>query len=218
LSLLEEEPILRARRETSLGPGRLAGIARRARSTIWKVLWRHGVSRRPRGERQSYRRYEWSRPGALLHMDVKKLARFSAPVIARREAADVTDRGHEGRGRLHVDAGDGHQPQHLGPRERLLGDLALQGGDFDVEEVDLPQAPVQGEPLVVRQLECRKPAAAALAERVGDRRSVAEVARQHTVRLVLRAGAGPDEPLAPVRQPPQRPRPLIRRPDLIEQP
>jgi hypothetical protein len=79
LSLLEEEPILRARRETSLGPGRLAGIARRARSTIWKVLWRHGVSRRPRGERQSYRRYEWSRPGALLHMDVKKLARFSVP-------------------------------------------------------------------------------------------------------------------------------------------
>jgi transposase InsO family protein len=57
----------------------LAGIVRRARSTIWKVLWRHGLSRRPRGERQSYRRYEWSRPGALLHMDVKKLARFSVP-------------------------------------------------------------------------------------------------------------------------------------------
>jgi transposase InsO family protein len=75
----EEEPILRARRETNLGPGRLAGIVRRARSTIWKVLWRHGLSRRPRGQRQSYRRYEWSRPGALLHMDVKKLARFSVP-------------------------------------------------------------------------------------------------------------------------------------------
>ena len=79
LSAAEEEPILRARRETNLGPGRLAGIVRRARSTIWKVLWRHGLSRRPRGQRQSYRRYEWSRPGALLHMDVKKLARFSVP-------------------------------------------------------------------------------------------------------------------------------------------
>jgi transposase InsO family protein len=79
LSALEEEPILRARRETNLGPGRLAGIVRRARSTIWKVLWRHGLSRRPRQQRQSYRRYEWSRPGALLHMDVKKLARFSVP-------------------------------------------------------------------------------------------------------------------------------------------
>jgi transposase InsO family protein len=79
LSAAEEEPILRARRETNLGPGRLAGIVGRARSTIWKVLWRHGLSRRPRGHRQSYRRYEWSRPGALLHMDVKKLARFSVP-------------------------------------------------------------------------------------------------------------------------------------------
>jgi transposase InsO family protein len=79
LSAAEEEPILRARRQTGLGPGRLAGICRRARSTIWKVLARHGLSRRPRGERQSYRRYEWSRPGALLHMDVKRLARFDQP-------------------------------------------------------------------------------------------------------------------------------------------
>ena len=79
LSLEEEQRILDARRQTNLGPGRLAGILRRARSTIWKVLSRHGVSRRPRGARQTYRRYEWSRPGALLHMDVKKLARFSVP-------------------------------------------------------------------------------------------------------------------------------------------
>jgi transposase InsO family protein len=79
LSAAEEEPILRARRETNLGPGRLAGIVSRSRSTVWKVLHRHGLSRRPRGERQSYHRYEWSRPGALLHMDVKKLSRFHAP-------------------------------------------------------------------------------------------------------------------------------------------
>jgi transposase InsO family protein len=79
LTAAEEEPILRARRETNLGPGRLAGIVRRARSTVWKVLQRHGVSRRRRGERMSFRRYEWSRPGALLHMDVKKLGRFRAP-------------------------------------------------------------------------------------------------------------------------------------------
>src|ERR1700730_3337049 len=49
LGAREEEPILRARRETNLGPGRLAGIVRRARSTIWKVLRRHGLSRRLRG-------------------------------------------------------------------------------------------------------------------------------------------------------------------------
>ena len=74
-----EARILRARRQTGLGPGRLAGLLRIARSTIWKVLARHGLSRLPRGERQSFRRYEWSRPGALLHMDVKKLARFTRP-------------------------------------------------------------------------------------------------------------------------------------------
>jgi hypothetical protein len=79
LTAEEEAPILKARRETNLGPGRLAGIVRRARSTVWKVLRRHGLSRRSRGERQPFRRYEWSRPGALLHMDVKKLGRFGAP-------------------------------------------------------------------------------------------------------------------------------------------
>ncbi len=79
LTAAEEEPILRARRETGLGPGRLAGICRRARSTIWKVLKRHGLSRRRGPGRETYRRYEWSRPGALLHVDVARLARFERP-------------------------------------------------------------------------------------------------------------------------------------------
>ena len=79
LSAAEEAAIIEARRQTNLGPGRLAGILGRARSTIWKVLHRHGLSRRARGQRQSFRRYEWARPGALLHMDVKRLSRFSTP-------------------------------------------------------------------------------------------------------------------------------------------
>jgi transposase InsO family protein len=86
LTAAEEAPILEARRQTNLGPGRLAGICRRARSTIWKVLWRHGLSRRRSAGRQTYRRYEWSRPGALLHVDVARLARFDRPghVVAGR--------------------------------------------------------------------------------------------------------------------------------------
>jgi transposase InsO family protein len=53
---------------------------RRARSTIWKVLRRHGVSRRRRGApRQSYRRYEWAEPGALLHLDGMQLPKFDRP-------------------------------------------------------------------------------------------------------------------------------------------
>ena len=79
LSAEQEAPILKARRETNLGPGRLAGICRRARSTIWKVLHRHGLSRRASSPRRSYRRYEWSRPGALLHVDVGRLTRFDRP-------------------------------------------------------------------------------------------------------------------------------------------
>jgi transposase len=79
LSAAKEEPILRARRQTNLGPGRLAGICRRARSTIWKVLHRHGLSQRRKGARETYRRYEWSAPGALLHVDVARLARFNHP-------------------------------------------------------------------------------------------------------------------------------------------
>jgi transposase InsO family protein len=79
LSASEEEPILRARQQTGYGPGRLAGIVRRARSTIWKVLRRHGLSPRPRLLAPPPRRYEWSRPGALLHVDVKRLVRFERP-------------------------------------------------------------------------------------------------------------------------------------------
>src|SRR4051812_33195110 len=79
LAVGEQRRICDARRRTNLGPGRLAGLVGRHRSTIWKVLHRHGLSRRARAERQSFRRYEWSQPGALLHMDVKRLARFQSP-------------------------------------------------------------------------------------------------------------------------------------------
>jgi transposase InsO family protein len=79
LSAAQEEAILLARRQTNLGPGRLAGICRRARSTIWKVLWRHGLSRLCRAPREPTRRYEWSEPGALIHVDTAQLAAFRVP-------------------------------------------------------------------------------------------------------------------------------------------
>jgi transposase len=79
LDAVEEEPIVRARLETGYGPDRLAVIVGRSASTVWKVLRRRQLSPRPSGPRPRYRRYEWSRPAALLHMDVKKLPRFEAP-------------------------------------------------------------------------------------------------------------------------------------------
>lgn len=75
-----EQHILDARQRTNYGPARLAGLVGYRRSTIYKVLARHGASRRRGpGERQSYRRYEWAQPGALLHMDTKRLQRFQEP-------------------------------------------------------------------------------------------------------------------------------------------
>jgi transposase InsO family protein len=79
LAEAEQRRICEARRRTNLGPGRLAGLLGRSRSTIWKVLARHGLSRRRRAPRQTFKRYEWSEPGSLLHMDVKRLARFQRP-------------------------------------------------------------------------------------------------------------------------------------------
>ena len=48
-------------------------------STVWKVLHRHGLSRRPRQPRDAARRYEWPCPGDLLHMDTARYARFERP-------------------------------------------------------------------------------------------------------------------------------------------
>ena len=75
-----EQRILAARERTNLGPARLAGIVGYRRSTIHKVLARHGVSRRRRTPKERFtRRYEWAEPGALLHMDTKQLPRFAEP-------------------------------------------------------------------------------------------------------------------------------------------
>jgi transposase InsO family protein len=58
---------------------RLAALVGRHRSTVWKVLKRHGVSRRRRDTRQTFKRFEWSQPGALLHIDAYKAPKFDAP-------------------------------------------------------------------------------------------------------------------------------------------
>jgi transposase InsO family protein len=79
LSPVEEQRIVQARARTNWGPMRLQVLVGRHRSTIWKVLWRHGVSRRRRAERQSYRRYEWAEAGALLHIDAFRAPKFQRP-------------------------------------------------------------------------------------------------------------------------------------------
>lgn len=77
LSADDEREILEARRRTGLGPMRLAALTGRHRSTVWKVLWRHGKSLRPAKARQTTRRYEWAEPGALLHIYAFTVPRFA---------------------------------------------------------------------------------------------------------------------------------------------
>ena len=80
LSAADEQLILDARAKTNWGPMRLTWLTGRHRSTCWKVLWRHGVSRQRRSERPaSAKRYEWTEAGALLHVDAFELAKFDVP-------------------------------------------------------------------------------------------------------------------------------------------
>jgi transposase InsO family protein len=98
LSSEDEQVILSAREKTNYGPLQLQFLCGRHRSTIWKVLKRHGVSRQRHSERpQSTRRYEWTEAGALLHIDAFELPKF-----------DVV--GHW----AHGDRSESHRTRHAG--------------------------------------------------------------------------------------------------------
>ncbi len=64
--------ILQLRRRR-LGPARIAALVGVSGKTVHRVLVRHGQSRLPRPRRRPARRYEKSRPGELLHLDIKVL-------------------------------------------------------------------------------------------------------------------------------------------------
>jgi transposase InsO family protein len=90
----EEQRILDARARTNWGPMRLAALVGRHRATVWKVLKRHGVSRRKRGTRQTFKRFEWSQPGALLHIDAYNAPKFDTP--GHRVTGDRDKHGRPG--------------------------------------------------------------------------------------------------------------------------
>jgi transposase InsO family protein len=74
-----ERRILTLRQSRGLGPARIAGIVGMHASTVHRVLERHGVSRLSdldRTTREPIRRYEMTRPGELVHVDIKKLGRI----------------------------------------------------------------------------------------------------------------------------------------------
>jgi len=87
-----QERICDCRRKTGWGPRLVAGATGFAHSTVWKVLKRAGLSRRPPAVKQPANSYEWPCPGDLLHMDVSRYARFLRPghrVTATAHSAHV---------------------------------------------------------------------------------------------------------------------------------
>jgi transposase InsO family protein len=74
-----EQRILQLRQQEKLGPARIGMILGMPPSTVHRVLVRHGMNRlrwmdRPTG--RVIRRYERTRPGELVHLDIKKLGRI----------------------------------------------------------------------------------------------------------------------------------------------
>jgi transposase InsO family protein len=80
LSAAEQQRILDARAKSGWGEMRLTVLCGgRHRSSIGKVLRRHGVYAQPKAPRRASRRYEWAEAGALLHIDALRLAKFERP-------------------------------------------------------------------------------------------------------------------------------------------
>jgi transposase InsO family protein len=75
----EEQRICELRRRTGWSPRTIAVEVDRPHSTVHQVLRRGGCSRPEPSERPPVVRYEWPCPGNLLHMDVKKLGKFTEP-------------------------------------------------------------------------------------------------------------------------------------------
>jgi hypothetical protein len=125
----QEQRILGARTRTKWGPMRLAALVGRHRSTVWKVLKRHGVSRRRRDTRQTFKRFEWSQPGALLHIDAYKAPKFDAP------GHRVIDKSYVGHARARAYRRDRRPGRPHPPRLRRAAQRRERG-----QRLDHPQA------------------------------------------------------------------------------
>jgi transposase InsO family protein len=83
LSKADHDRICSVRRRTGWGPRLIATEVEIPHATVHRALRRRRMSRRPRPERGEVVRYEWPCPGDLVHMDVKRFARFTRPGHAK---------------------------------------------------------------------------------------------------------------------------------------
>ena len=79
LSQADHDRVCEVRQRSGWGPRLIAPRCRSPHATVSRALARRGCSRRPRAPREAVLRYEWPCPGNLLHMDVKRHARFVVP-------------------------------------------------------------------------------------------------------------------------------------------
>lgn len=97
-----EAQVLELRQTLKRGPARLAPLVGLPASTIYRVLCRHGMNRlawmdRPTG--RVIRRIHTNRPGELVHVDVKKLARIPDGGGWRSRGREVTTKDQHRRSR-----------------------------------------------------------------------------------------------------------------------
>ena len=91
-----ERKILTRRRIDKLGPHRIGGQLGVAPSTVYRVLVRNDMGRLDHFDRatgREIRRYEWDRPGQLVHVDVKKLGRIPTGGGHRAHGRQATRKG-----------------------------------------------------------------------------------------------------------------------------
>jgi len=75
---------------------RIAGQTGLSRATVGRILVRHGLNRwRDLDPAEPVIRYERERPGEIIHMDIKKLARFNS--VGHRISGDKTHKSRGGR-------------------------------------------------------------------------------------------------------------------------
>ncbi len=131
LPLRVVKKIVRARIRLGWGPHRLGWSLKLPRSSIYAVLRRLGLSRRSRlRPKEPPRRYEWSRPGDLIHLDTKKLGRIEG--VGKRFGGPRRSRPI-GWNHVHI-AIDDHS--RLAYAEELPDDLATTATGFTMRAIE----------------------------------------------------------------------------------
>jgi hypothetical protein len=135
-----EAQVVCLRREQRIGPVRLAARCGIAASTAHRILARHHLpvlAACDRATGEPVRRYERSRPGELVHIDVKKLGRIPDGDGHRTQgrAEDRRNRTGTGYAYLHT-ALDDHSRTHLGEASRFSRWAAP--GQRPVEDIGSP--------------------------------------------------------------------------------